>query len=84
MLYNFPTLGHAAMQPRNLNDLPFLKSLCWQGEVSSIEGLSDPDIIQLYERNWHYRGVLADLNEIERNYVHQLALKHHSWLVNEL
>lgn len=66
------------------DDLPFLKSLCWQGEVPAIVPLSDAEMLQLYERNWRYRGVLADLGEVEKAVVHQLALKYHSWLVNEV
>jgi hypothetical protein len=47
-----------------LEDLPFLQclwlpqacSLCWQSEQASIEGLSDLEILNLYERNWRYKG----------------------------
>jgi hypothetical protein len=67
-----------------LNNLPFLKSLCWQGDNPTIDHFSDAEILQLYERNWHYRGVIADLSETEKVFVHELALKYHSWLVNEV
>ncbi|BAU10944.1 unknown protein [Leptolyngbya sp. NIES-3755] len=68
----------------NLTDLPFLQSICWQSENPSIEKLSDAEIIQLYERNWRYRGVIADLSETEKMFVYQLAIAYQSWLANEL
>ena len=67
-----------------LDDLPFLKSLCWQGQSASVQGLADNDILQLYERNWQYRGVLADLSDRERDMLLQLATKYHSWIANEI
>ncbi|MBW4524754.1 MAG: hypothetical protein KME18_06085 [Phormidium tanganyikae FI6-MK23] len=45
------------MASLNLHDLPFLRSIYGQGEKPSIEQLSEAEIIQLYERNWRYRGV---------------------------
>lgn len=68
----------------SLDKLPFLKSLCWQGQSASIAGLSERDILQLYERNWRYRGVIADVNESERAMLLKLAQKYQSWIVNEL
>lgn len=68
----------------NSSDLPFLRSICWQGENPSIDQMSDAEIVQLYERNWRYRGVITDLSETEKKIVYQLAIEHHSWLVNEL
>jgi hypothetical protein len=68
----------------HLDDLPFLKSLCWQGDTPSIAHLSDAEILQLYERNWRYRGVIANLSEEEKTVVRQLALKYDSWLANEV
>ena len=67
-----------------LEDMPFLKSLCWQGQSASVVGLADGEILELYERNWHYRGVLADLGDIERAVLKQLAKHHASWIVNEI
>lgn len=68
----------------NLSDLPFLQSICWQAEHPSIEGLSDAEIVQLYERNWRYRGVVADLSDTEKTIVYHLAIAQRSWLANEL
>jgi hypothetical protein len=67
-----------------LDKLPFLKSLCWQGHAASVVGLSNDEILQLYERNWRYRGVVADLSEDEKILLLQLATQYHSWIVNEI
>jgi hypothetical protein len=68
----------------SLDNLPFLKSLCWQGHAASVAGLSDDEILQLYERNWRYRGVIADLSKDEKIMLLQLATKYRSWIVNEI
>lgn len=67
-----------------LEDLPFLRSLCWQTQQASIAGLSDEEILDLYERNWRYQGVVEDLNEIEAQFVKQLAQRYQSWLINHV
>jgi hypothetical protein len=67
-----------------LEDLPFLRSLCWQSEQASIKGLSDLEILDLYERNWRYKGVMAELSDIEAQFVKQLAQQHQSWLMNHV
>ncbi|MEL7330943.1 MAG: nucleotidyl transferase AbiEii/AbiGii toxin family protein [Cyanobacteria bacterium J06560_2] len=67
-----------------LDQLPFLRSVCWQGEVASITQLTEGEILQLYERNWQYRGVTADLSKTETRLLQQLATKYRSWVVNEL
>jgi hypothetical protein len=68
----------------NLDDLPFLRSLCWQSSAPSTAMLSEAEVLQLYERNWRYRGVIADLSEVERQFVHQLAQHYQSWLINDV
>jgi hydroxyethylthiazole kinase-like sugar kinase family protein len=68
----------------HLEDLPFLRSLCWQSQQASIEGLSDLEILELYERNWQYKGVMADLSDIEAQFVQRLAQQYQSWLVNHV
>ena len=67
-----------------LDKLPFLQSLCWQGETPSIAHLTENEILQLYERNWRYRGVVADLSTEEKRLLKQLATKYRSWVVNEI
>jgi hypothetical protein len=68
----------------HLNELPFLQSLCWQGETPTIANLTEVEVLQLYERNWRFRGVLADLSAVEQQFIHQLATEHHSWLAHDL
>ncbi|MEL6604519.1 MAG: hypothetical protein AAFP20_14985 [Cyanobacteria bacterium J06614_10] len=65
-------------------DQPFLRSICWQGESPALATLSDQEMLQLYERNWRYRGVLADLSEREKAILLDVATKYQSWLVSEL
>jgi hypothetical protein len=67
-----------------LEHLPFLTSLCWQGEQHSIGHLSELDMLNLYERNWRLRGVMADLSELEVILIRRIAAEHGSWLVNEV
>lgn len=67
-----------------LDQLPFLQSLCWQSETPSIAHLTENEILQLYERNWRYRGVVADLSTEEKRLLKQLATKYRSWVVNEI
>ncbi|MCU0566282.1 MAG: hypothetical protein MUF49_06760 [Oculatellaceae cyanobacterium Prado106] len=68
----------------NLDDLPFLKSLYWQSDTPSIGHLTQAEILSIYERNWHYRGTLAELSETERQLIRELAVEYHSWLVNDV
>ena len=44
-----------------LEDLPFLRSLCWQGQEPSIAHWSEQEVLNLYERNWRFRGVMAEV-----------------------
>jgi hypothetical protein len=67
-----------------LNELPFLQSVCWQGETPSIAGLTALEILNLYERNWRYRGVLGELSPTEQDFVRSLATEYHSWLMNDV
>lgn len=72
------------MELPQLAHLPFLASLCWQGEQPTIGQLSELDILNLYERNWRLRGVMADPSDLEIAFIKRIALAHHSWLVNEV
>ncbi|BAC89564.1 hypothetical protein [Gloeobacter violaceus] len=51
-------------------ELPLLKALCWQ--TGSTSGLSPREMLQIYERGWRFRGVLADLGEQEREFLQKL------------
>lgn len=59
--------------------LPFLQAIAWQH--STVDTLTEEEILSLYERGWHYRGVLADLTGEELAFVRQLATKQKSWIV---
>jgi hypothetical protein len=72
------------MELSQLEQLPFLASLCWQGTQPTIAHLSELDILHLYERNWRLRGVMADLSEPEVMFIRRIAAEYHSWLVNEV
>ena len=67
-----------------LEELPFLRSLCWQGCEPSIDYSSELEVLNLYERNWRFRGVMAEVSDGEAKVIRSLAMKHHSWLVNEI
>ena len=67
-----------------LENLPFLRSLCWQGGMPSIDQWSELEVLNLYERNWRFRGVMAEVSDSEATVIRALALKHHSWLINEV
>lgn len=58
--------------------LPFLEKLCWQRK--DIESLTLSEMLSIYERGWHYRGVLGDLSQTEALFVQQLAQHYDSWL----
>lgn len=68
--------------PRPPAHLPFLQALCWQR--NDITGLGYDEILDLYERGWNYRGVLADLEGEELAFVKALAQAKQSWLVNDV
>jgi hypothetical protein len=71
------------MESISLENLPFLASLCWQGEMPSIADRSELEILHIYERNWPLLGVMADMSDSEVIFVRQLATQYHSWLINE-
>ena len=52
--------------------------------MPSIAHWSDLEVLGLYERNWRFRGVIAEVSEGDARVIRELALKHHSWLINEV
>ncbi|MCP4348515.1 MAG: hypothetical protein GY795_23780 [Desulfobacterales bacterium] len=60
-------------------NLPFLKSVCWQTQDITLFTLSE--MLNRYERGWKYRGVLADLEGEELDFVRNLVKKNDSWIV---
>lgn len=74
-------------QKPHLDQLPFLQSLCWQGLAEERAQFIDrppAEILAIYERGWRWRGVIADMSEVERQYIKTLATQFSSWLLNEL
>lgn len=62
--------------------LPFLEAICWQ--TSDMSHFSYEEILSLYERGWVYKGVLADLEGEEREFVKELASTYKSWISSEI
>ncbi|MGB7441300.1 MAG: nucleotidyl transferase AbiEii/AbiGii toxin family protein [Coleofasciculaceae cyanobacterium] len=60
------------------DQLPFLQAVCWQ--IKDIYKLTPQEMLQCYERGWHYRGVLGNLDESELNFVNALVQEYGSWL----
>jgi len=68
----------------DLDELPFLRSLLWQGETPTLKDHSLQEILQIYERGWRYRGVMADTSDTEQQFIRDLAREYHSWLSNDI
>ncbi|WGZ95223.1 MAG: hypothetical protein QJT81_04305 [Candidatus Thiothrix putei] len=62
--------------------LPFLQAICWQ--QADVSQLTADEMLDLYERGWMYRGVLADVEGEERAFLKTLAESKHSWLSNDV
>lgn len=62
--------------------LPFLQAICWQRD--NVTSLDVDEMLDLYERGWNYRGVLADLEGDELAFLKALATAKHSWLLNDV
>ena len=60
-------------------NLPFLKAVCWQ--TKNVRHFTLPEMLSRYERGWNYRGVLADLEGEELDFVRNLVKKIGSWTV---
>jgi hypothetical protein len=63
-------------------ETPFLKALVWQRTDSS--HLSDLEVLRLYERNWRQRGVMAEPNPEELEYIRNLVNFYGSDLYGDL
>lgn len=62
--------------------LPFLESICWQ--TQNVRHFSLLEMLNRYERGWRYRGVLADLEGEELEFVRDLAKKTDSWIIRDV
>jgi hypothetical protein len=67
------------MNIRIPDNLPFLKSVCWQ--TQDIRHFTLSEMLARYERGWKYRGVLADLEGEELEFVRNLVKKTGSWII---
>ncbi|MBO3463814.1 nucleotidyl transferase AbiEii/AbiGii toxin family protein [Aetokthonos hydrillicola Thurmond2011] len=66
----------------NPQKLPFLESIGWQ--LKNVYQMSENEIIQLYQRNWHHRTTFKNFKQEEKKFVHYLAKKYNSWLLPDL
>lgn len=60
------------------NKLPFLEAVCW--DLGDIYALNLDEMLSRYERGWDNKGVLADLDGDEKNFVAELAKAKGSWI----
>ncbi|MDZ8260194.1 nucleotidyl transferase AbiEii/AbiGii toxin family protein [Nostoc sp. ChiQUE01b] len=66
----------------NPEKLPFLESIGWQ--LKNVYQLHEKEMIQLYQRNWHYRSTFKHLEDEEEGFVYYLANKYNSWILADL
>jgi hypothetical protein len=66
----------------NPQNLPFLESVGWQ--INNIYQLTEKEMIQLYQRNWHHQSTFNNLKEEEKDFIHYLAKKYNSWILSDL
>ncbi len=59
-------------------ELPFLQAICWHTENIRIFTLKE--MLMCYETGWKYKGILADLEGDELDFVKKLARKIGSWI----
>ncbi|MEM8603739.1 MAG: nucleotidyl transferase AbiEii/AbiGii toxin family protein [Cyanobacteria bacterium P01_H01_bin.121] len=59
--------------------LPFLQAICWQ--IRDVQVLTPLEMLQQYERGWHYQGSLAELSPQEQRFVRNLARYYGSHLM---
>jgi|APSaa5957512622_1039677.scaffolds.fasta_scaffold70751_3 hypothetical protein len=62
--------------------LPFLESICWQ--TRDIKCFTLSEMLSRYERGWKYRGVLADIEGEELEFVRELAKTMNSWIIHHV
>jgi hypothetical protein len=65
----------------NPHKLPFLESVAWQ--LNNVNQLTEKEMLQLYQRNWHHQTTFNNLKEAEKDFVHYLANKYKSWILPE-
>ncbi|VEP14279.1 conserved hypothetical protein [Hyella patelloides LEGE 07179] len=60
-------------------NLPFLSAICWQ--IDDIYRLLPKEMLQIYERNWRYCGILATPSTEEISFIKQLCHYYNSDLI---
>lgn len=63
----------------NQQKLPFLESIGWQ--LKNVYQMSEKEMVQLYQRNWHHQTTFNNLKQEEKDFVHYLAKKYNSWIL---
>ncbi len=66
----------------NPQKLPFLESIGWQ--LKNVYQLNEKEMIQLYQRNWHYRYTFKNLKDEEEGFIYYLPNKYNSWILPDL
>nr|MDZ8037994.1 nucleotidyl transferase AbiEii/AbiGii toxin family protein [Nostoc sp. CreGUA01] len=52
--------------------------------MKNVSLLNEKEMIQLYQRNWHYRSTFNNLEDEEQGFVYYLAKKYNSWILPDL
>jgi hypothetical protein len=63
-------------------ELPFLKSICWQ--TADVYHFTPEEMLSRYERGWEYRKLFNNLEDEELDFLKELAKRYHSWLQADL
>ncbi len=63
----------------NQQKLPFLESIGWQ--LKNVYQMTEKEMVQLYQRNWHHQTTFNNLKQEEKDFVHYLAKKYNSWIL---
>ncbi|MBW4616785.1 MAG: nucleotidyl transferase AbiEii/AbiGii toxin family protein [Desmonostoc vinosum HA7617-LM4] len=66
----------------NPQNLPFLESVGWQ--LNNVYQLTEKEMLQLYQRNWHHQTTFNNFQKSEKDFVHYLAKKYNSWILPDL
>lgn len=62
-------------------NLPFLESVGWQ--IKNVYEMTEEEMIQLYQRNWHHQNTFNNLQVEEKHFIHCLAKKYNSWILSD-
>lgn len=65
-------------------ELPFLRAITWQGDPDVHARFDEQQRLHKYEREWRWRGVLAEPSDAELDYIRRLAERYGSWLADHI